>query len=78
MLGFLFVLTVLFMIWTLYGRGAYIVYKHKKDEGTVIPEGFDKDNVMEVLKKDLGYKDAKEIFLMKTEKYASKAKTIHM
>ncbi len=62
MLGFLFVLAIVFIIWVLYGRGAYIVYKHKKDEGTVIPEGFDKDSVMEALKKDLGYKDAKEIF----------------
>lgn len=62
MLGFLIILAILAAIWIIYGRGALIVYKHKKDEGVILPEGSDKDSVMEALKKDLGYKDAKEIF----------------
>jgi len=62
MLGFLVVVAVLFALWIMYGRGALIVYKHQKDAGTVLPENIDKDQVMDALKKDLGYKDAKEIF----------------
>lgn len=58
----LIIICLLFVVWVTYGRGAYIVYKHKKDEGVVLPENMDTAQFMEMLKKNLGYKDAKEIF----------------
>ena len=62
MLALLIIVLVLLVVWVVYGRGAYIVYKHKKDEGVLLPENADKEQVMEALKNNLGYKDAKEIF----------------
>lgn len=53
---------VVFVVWIIYGRGAYIVYKYTQDEGVEIPSDMDRDQVMEALKKNLNYKDAKEIF----------------
>ena len=62
MLALIIFLLVGFIVWTVYGRGAYIVYKYQRDEGVLIPENADKDQVIEMLKKDLGYRDATEIF----------------
>lgn len=62
MLAFLIIFLALFIFWTLYGRGAYIVYKYEKDDGVALPENIGKTQIMEKLKNDLGYKDTKEIF----------------
>ena len=62
MVVFLILCLVVFSLWFLYGRGALIVHKHQKDSGVFVSCGIDRDSVMHVLKRDLSYKDVKEIF----------------
>ena len=62
MLAFLAVLLLVFVFWIMYGRGALIVYKYKEDNGVTLPDGMDKDQLCEFLKKSLSYPDAKEIY----------------
>lgn len=62
MLAFFAVVALLVVVWFMFGRGAVIVWKHKNDEGTVIPEGMDKDQVIDILKKDAAYPDIKAFY----------------
>lgn len=62
MLVLLIIGIILFAVWVMYGRGAYIVYKYQKDEGVLLPENTDKEQAMDAIKNNLGYKDTKEIF----------------
>lgn len=62
MAAFLAIVVLLIIFWFMYGRGAWIIYNHKKDDGVSLPENMDKDQVMDALKKDLSYKDTKEIY----------------
>lgn len=62
MLAFFAVVALLVVVWFMFGRGALIVYKHKKDEGVSIPDGMDKDQIIDVLKKDAMYPDIKEFY----------------
>ena len=62
MLDFCLVLILLFVFWLIWGRGALIVLRHKDDEGILLPQGYDKESVMERLKKDLSYAAMEEIY----------------
>ena len=62
MLAILVIAVLVFVVWTVYGRGAYIVYKYEEDKGVLLPSGADKEEVMKALKRELGYKDTKEVF----------------
>lgn len=62
MLGFFAIIAVLVVIWFMFGRGALIVYKHKKDTGVPIPNGMEKDQLIDVLKKDAVYPDIKAFY----------------
>lgn len=53
---------MLVVVWFMFGRGALIVYKHKKDEGVPVPEGMDKDQIMDLIKKDAMYPDIKTFY----------------
>ena len=58
---FIFLLLVLLIIWIVWGRSAWIVYKHE-DESIDLPNDSTKENIMELLKKELKYPFLKEIY----------------
>ena len=60
-MGFIFLLLVVLIFWLLWGRGAWIVYKHK-DESIVLPADSTKEGIMDILKKELTYPFLKEIY----------------
>lgn len=63
MATFLIILSLMFVFWIMYGRGALIVHRHKRDEGVLLPQDLtNKEEIIEFLKKELTYKELKDIY----------------
>ena len=68
MTAFLIVLTLMIIFWIMFGRGALIVHRHKRDIGVPLPQMLkNKGEIITFLKKELTYKDMSDIYFDENE-----------